>query len=284
MAQSLWNNLHPYPRPLHDAWGRCWHSPGHHGPQRLVHSIPEHRITSCWLFGLSPGWRCPPWRPRCPQEVWGSIWNNLWPLWESCRCQPDLDTDAMARVDEITHDYYKTRQSGLAAIKKYEDSRITPTTTPAPTPPAAPPPGLPKIQMALKPDKLCRDSKPAEFRSFQRKFRSFFDISSLDKIQLIHQQSFLFQCLDIDLEVSLKRMINDHTPIFGRDSCFSHLEELFKISYPLFSQSSWLLQIRAGRGVNFHGILRLAPPEGWRGRAFLHEDGGLVRFPTYWGL
>ena len=93
-----------------------------------------------------------------------------------------------------------------------------------------------KVQTALQPQKLMRDSTPSELSSWVDKFRAFYSVSKLERATLPDQQAFLIQCLDLDLETYLKQHISDTTEIFGDDSCMSLLQEKFLKIYPIFSR------------------------------------------------
>ena len=93
-----------------------------------------------------------------------------------------------------------------------------------------------KIQTALQPEKLQRDATPAALRSWSRKFKSFYNVSSMDKLDIADQQAFFFQSLDLNLETVLRQQIQEDTQIWGDNSCVSKLEEAFRVAYPLHTR------------------------------------------------
>jgi hypothetical protein len=95
----------------------------------------------------------------------------------------------------------------------------------------------PRVNDALKPDKLTRDFNPTEFRSWVRKFRAFYTTSHLERCTIEEQQCYFYAYIDVHLETKLKTVIRVTTPIFGdTDSCISALTEEFLLKYPLFSR------------------------------------------------
>jgi hypothetical protein len=108
-----------------------------------------------------------------------------------------------------------------------------------------------KVQLALKPEKLTRDSTPAELRSWIRKFRAFYSMSGLHEASIPDQQAFLFQCIDIDLETTLRQNINENTEIFGDDSCIEKIEDKFKLTYPLFTRRLDYFRYEQSKGQSF---------------------------------
>jgi hypothetical protein len=94
-----------------------------------------------------------------------------------------------------------------------------------------------KVQTALQPEKLTRESTPAEMRAWARKFRAFYSTSNLSRAQLEDQQAFFLSYLDLDLETTIRESIDVTTAIFGaKDSCREFLEQKFRVTYPLFTR------------------------------------------------
>lgn len=171
-----------------------------------------------------------------------------------CEDDPENYDDYGQRMDNLESRYATIAQD---AMKMVNGAGVTAAAVAAPGPVAQGQQGQQqaggglKVQMALKPEKLSRDNSPAELTSWARKFRAFYSMSGLDKVGVPNQQAFLFQCLDVDLEIHLRQHIDDTTTIFGDNGCISVIEKKFLTSYPLFSRRLDYFRYDQSKGQTF---------------------------------
>ena len=92
------------------------------------------------------------------------------------------------------------------------------------------------MQEGLKPEKLSLENTPAEHRAWAARYRAFHSTSNLQRLSAENQQAYFFSCLDKQLEVRLRELVNDETAIFGEDSCMARLEAEFLLRHPLFTR------------------------------------------------
>ena len=178
---------------------------------------------------------------------------------EIMEIDPDKINDYNARLDDLENEYNTAMAIAVEAMRKYERIKTASANS-------APPRGANntndpmRVQTALQPDKLSRDNTPTELQSWIRKFRSFYSLSKLDKTEVVDQQAFVLQYVDIELETYLRQRIDDNTPVFGAGSCMEIIEEKFKKTYPLFTRRlDWFRynQKSGQSGADFYAQLRM---------------------------
>jgi hypothetical protein len=189
---------------------------------------------------------------RCLQKV--QIAKDKVQNWYARLMELDMDNEQAysSKLDQVEDEYLQVIEVVMEQIHAYADLAAARPLNAAPAQQAG---GQRqqqcKIQLALKPDKLTRESTPAELRSWIEKFRSFYSLSNLQIASVRDQQNCLFQCLDMDLEVGLRQEINENTAIFDDDGCIEKLEEKFKVTYPLFTRRLDFFRHQQAKGQTF---------------------------------
>ena len=67
----------------------------------------------------------------------------------------------------------------------------------------------------LKPEKLTHDSSMANYRTWGKQFRAYFDAGRLDTLPCTHQQAYLNNCIDEVLCAMVNREVSAITPIYS---------------------------------------------------------------------
>ena len=163
--------------------------------------------------------------------------DNIASLYEDLiELEPAKTNDYNVKLDEVEAAFDTAMTLALAAMHKF-DTTTAHAQQGAPQGQGRTNQGAEmKVQTALKPDKLSRDNTPAELISWIRKFRAFYSMSKLNQVDIMDQQAFVLQNVDLELETFLRQNITDTTPIFGDGGCMEMLEERFKRTYPIFTR------------------------------------------------
>ena len=90
-----------------------------------------------------------------------------------------------------------------------------------------------KLAELIKPPVLLKDSTPVEFKSWCRRFNSYYTAARLIIVNITIQQSIFRALIDSKIEVKIAADIGDRTPIYGNVSCTQLLKQEFKDSFPL---------------------------------------------------
>ena len=114
-----------------------------------------------------------------------------------------------------------------------------------------------KVQDSLKPFILSKENTPLEFSQWKLQFRAFYSASHLERIDVVGQQAFFRKYVESSLMSVLDTKITATTEIFdnelapGTSSCFSELENEFKLRYPLVARRFQLFSLRQSRNESF---------------------------------
>ena len=113
---------------------------------------------------------------------------------------------------DVVHKYEEARDELITSISQH-GAVIAPLVKVAAAPSVS---AAMRVQMALMPDTLRRDSTPSELNVWARDFSAFFSVSKLEACTLIVQQAYLLQCLDLELSNMIRLTDNDKMQIFGQ--------------------------------------------------------------------
>ena len=114
-----------------------------------------------------------------------------------------------------------------------------------------------KVQDSLKPYILSKENTPLEFTQWKLQFRAFYSASHLERIDIVGQQAFFRKYVESNLMSVLDTKITATTEIFDNDlapgtsSCFSELENEFKLRYPLVARRFQLFSLKQSRNESF---------------------------------
>ena len=126
---------------------------------------------------------------------------------------PSRFTWVEQRLGEIAEQFniaQETLLQGLAALNGAGFGRPPPA-------PAAPAGGGAqggvKVQDALRPSKLHRDSTPVEVSDWRRSYRAYHSASRLSQLAVPEQQAFFMACLDPIVATEIRQRVADDTPV-----------------------------------------------------------------------
>ena len=108
-----------------------------------------------------------------------------------------------------------------------------------------------KIMEALKPEKLTQEHNPVEFRSWRTQWRSFYNASRIDLLDLEDQQTYFKVSIDPNLYESVLQEIDRNTPIFGNGGCMELITAVFESLYPLASRRVAYFKLRQDPDLPF---------------------------------
>ena len=115
---------------------------------------------------------------------------------------------------------------------------------------AGPAPKAPTIE--LKPEKLNHDSTMANYCSWGKQLRAYFDAGRFDDLPCTQQQAFLNNCLDDVLRARVNREASATTPIYsnvpGFLTCSSILDSVFLESNPIHLRRKQFFDVRQKEG------------------------------------
>ena len=113
-----------------------------------------------------------------------------------------------------------------------------------------PAPKAPTIE--LKPKKLANDASMANYRSWGKQFRVYFDAGRFDALPCTQQQAFLNNCLDDVLRARVKRealaTIPVYSNILGFMTCSSILDSVFLETNPIHLRRKQFFDARQKEG------------------------------------
>ena len=112
-----------------------------------------------------------------------------------------------------------------------------------------------KIQESLKPFLLTRDHNPIEFRTWCLQFRSFYNASHLELLDVVDQQAYFRINIQPILADKVFDEADDNTPIFGAYSCMNLLNDEFAARYPLATRRFEYFQLSPQPGQLFSDFL-----------------------------
>ena len=124
-----------------------------------------------------------------------------------------------------------------------------------------------RVRNDIKPEQLCNDNTPVEFKLWAKAWRVFFIGSNLQVADLEEQQQALVHLLDKPLASKLRNKIDDGTPIFpdpqAEDMDIRHkggsvlevLEKIFRESNPVFKRRCELLNMKPSKGEPFSAYM-----------------------------
>ncbi len=107
---------------------------------------------------------------------------------------------------------------------------------------------------AERPGPLSLQLSPLEFRKWQGAFWSFYTANGMDTARLHDQKIFLHSMLDdahLGHILDEKLKLDDHSPVFGADSCMEAFEEEFLLRYPLYRRRLEVLRSRPADGQSY---------------------------------
>ncbi|CAB4046169.1 Hypothetical predicted protein, partial [Paramuricea clavata] len=108
-----------------------------------------------------------------------------------------------------------------------------------------------RINDALKPNVLAKDSTPMELRHWIEAFEAFYVSNHMESLTVREQQSYLKILLDNELKTRISAKLSDTTPVFGAGSCLELLKHDFDSRYPLFTRRLDYFQHKQRNGENF---------------------------------
>jgi len=161
------------------------------------------------------------------------------------------------RLTQVEDGYLQARMPILrakdASARAAREAAMQPAAAPAAVPAAAAAAPAPRarIQESLRPDKLTLEFTPAEFRSWEAKFRAYYNTSEMDRLPNTSQQAYLFSCLGSALDAKLREIIDDNTTIFDRNGCMDIVRGEFQLKYPLFTRRLEFFRCKQAPGQPF---------------------------------
>ena len=174
---------------------------------------------------------------------------------------PDQQTYVLDRFQAVEQDFINASEAltkAMAAVEAHFNPPANPRgPAPAPAPAGPAQPGV-KVQDALKPKVLQRDSTPVEFTEFKRSYRSYHETSRLGTLPPAQQQAFLFACLSSSVATELRLRIDDTTPVFANraePSCMASLTTLFEIWHPVYTRRLHFFRLMQAKGQDFTAYL-----------------------------
>ena len=164
------------------------------------------------------------------------------------------------RMETIGADFETAKEALLRGLAALDAAGFG-----VPAPPPPPPPGNAggaaggggvKVQEALKPGKLHRDSLPVEVTEWRRKYTAYHRVSKFDLLEVSEQQAFFLAALDSIVATEIRQRIGADTPIFSAeddddDSCMSMLQTFFNEIYPLFTRRLMYFRLRQEKNQPF---------------------------------
>ena len=169
---------------------------------------------------------------------------------------PSRFTWVEQRLGDIAEQFniaQETLLQGLAALNGAGFGRPPPA-------PAAPAGGGAqggvKVQDALRPSKLHRDSTPVEVGDWRRSYRAYHSASRLSQLAVPEQQAFFMACLDPIVATEIRQRVADDTPVLedpdiSDKSCIQEISIFFKEVYPLFTRRLMFFRLRQSQGQSF---------------------------------
>ena len=163
-----------------------------------------------------------------------------------------------AQLDKELCDAYKKAPKEQQNI--FEPLKIQTTAAPKEAPKV-------RVRNDIKPDQLCNDNTPVEFKLWAKAWRVFYIGSNLQIAELEEQQQALLHLLDRPLASKLRNKIDHGTPIFpepGADqmdirnkggSALEVLDKIFRESNPVFKQRCELLNMKPNKGEQFSAYM-----------------------------
>ena len=93
------------------------------------------------------------------------------------------------------------------------------------------------LSSELKPEKLTHDASAADFRTWKKQFRAYFDSAQLGALPCSQQQAYLCNCLDTALRARIDREALATTPVYspinGLQTCMNILDTTFLEAHPI---------------------------------------------------
>ena len=147
---------------------------------------------------------------------------------------PDHEDDYEKEIDDI---HQRTHRATVQAQAILHAAFPPPApTTPAPAAPAPVPKTMWKPNRELRPEKLTRESNPAELRHFIAMLRTYFDSDDVSSAPPTVQRGFLFNLMDSHLRDVLDEAVlaDPNIVVFGDAGLVDALRDHFNKKYPLF--------------------------------------------------
>ena len=122
-----------------------------------------------------------------------------------------------------------------------------PQAAPAPRASASKPPST-----ELKPEKLTHDASAADFRTWKKQFRAYFESAQLGALPCSQQQAYLCNCLDTALRARIDREASATTPVYtpinGLQTCITILDTTFLEAHPIHVRRKMFFDARQKEG------------------------------------
>ena len=96
--------------------------------------------------------------------------------------------------------------------------------------------GFTKVNLALKPFDLTKDSTPLELRSWIEQFKAYHRSSKMELSHISVQQAYFKNCIDSCLAGRLHSVIQPNTPILDDGGCLDLLNDIFTHQFPIFTR------------------------------------------------
>lgn len=161
------------------------------------------------------------------------------------------------RLDEISDIHSSVSAMGIACMAKADKAlHVSAVVAAAAAPKPASTGGTrPKVISDLKPSfKLQVDTTPAEFRSWQTKFETYYTASRLEGYTRSEQHEFVFNNVHTDIEQMVKgeAAYSPTLPVFGdTDSVMAVITELYRFILPLFNRRLEFFRYHQASGQTF---------------------------------
>ena len=156
---------------------------------------------------------------------------------EDCQRYETTKEDVQMRYERIV-------ERILSTMEEIARPPQTPNAQPTPAGGAGGARAQTKILDALKPEKLTPEHNPVEFRSWRTQWRSFYNASRIDLLDLEDQQTYFKVSIDANLYESIMQDIDRTTTIFGNSGCMELITAAFEGLYPLASRRVAYFKLR----------------------------------------
>ena len=163
-------------------------------------------------------------------------------------------TKARDHRDEV-EDFIEVLNKCSDEVFKLQHDRHATAARDANQPQAAPAPRTAAAKLPsseLKPEKLTHDASAADFRTWKKQFRAYFDSAQLGALPCSQQQAYLCNCLDTALRARIDREATATTPVYspvnGVQTCLIILDTTFLEAHPIHVRRKMFFDARQKEG------------------------------------
>ena len=124
---------------------------------------------------------------------------------------------------------------------------------PATVPPERGTAGSSKVHGGLQPEKLERDARPAQLKTWIEKLKAFFAASNFQSRPATIQQAYFFACISDDLAVQIRNQVDDKMPVFSDtgECVMDILVRRFEVAYPIHLRRLDFFRYKQCQGQGF---------------------------------